>query len=82
MHKCCLEDVLRTRNECPLCNQKILLGYEKCLNAKKMPANKVLKKKTNVDQNLKLAIIKEIDAEQAAMSFGVSGRGLAAEMGI
>ena len=75
VHKPCLEDILRTKNECPLCEQKILLGYDKCLNSRKMP--KVVKKKQTLDQNLRLAIIKETEAEQAAMSFGVSGKGIA-----
>jgi hypothetical protein len=45
------------------------MGYEKCLNTEKMAPNKVTKKKTTIDQRLKMAIIKE----EEGPSFGVSG---------
>ena len=75
VHKPCLEDIFRSKNECPLCDKKILLGYERCLTQKKMATNKVLKKKQTVDQNLKLAMIKEQEEAENAktMSFGVNG---------
>ena len=41
IHKSCLQDLLTTKNECPLCEQKVLDGYEVCLNEPKMAANKV-----------------------------------------
>ena len=31
VHRACLEDIFRTKNDCNLCNAKIFLGYEKCL---------------------------------------------------
>ena len=61
VHRACLEDIFRTKNECALCQQKILLGYEKCLNTSKMQPNKVTKKKTTMDQRLKMAIVKEME---------------------
>lgn len=67
VHKACLEDIFRTKNECPLCSEKILKGYDRCLNTKKLATNKVLKKKQTVEQNLKLSMIKEMtEAEEAA----------------
>ena len=71
VHKACLQDIFRTKNECSLCQQKILLGYEKCLTTTKMAPNKVTKKKSTIDQKLKMAIIKE--AEEEVTSFGVNG---------
>ena len=56
MHKACLEDVFRTKNECPLCSKTILLGYEAALQAKKIAPNKVTRKKQNIDANLNGAL--------------------------
>jgi len=49
IHKACLEDIFRTKNECNLCNAKILLGYQKCLTIPKMAPNKVTKRKATID---------------------------------
>jgi len=53
----CLQDILTTKNECPLCQQKICDGYDVCLNAPKLKPNKVTlamakKKKTTANNNL------------------------------
>ena len=71
VHKACLQDIFRTKNECSLCQQKILLGYEKCISSNKMVPNRVTKKKATIDQKIKMAIIKE--AEEEVPSFGVNG---------
>jgi hypothetical protein len=70
VHKACLEDILRTKNECTLCNVKILDGYEKCLKIPKMAPNKVTKRKPTVEQNLRMAIMEEVKSP-----LGVSGTG-------
>lgn len=60
VHKTCLQDIFTLKNVCPLCDVKILDGYEACLNAPKIEENKVTraiaapakKKKTNIQSNL------------------------------
>ena len=76
MHKACLHDVFTLKNSCPLCDQKILLGYEVCLSIPKMKQNRVIRKKNTVDQNVKKALQEQAE-KNVAMQFGVSGMGLA-----
>ena len=41
VHKTCLQDIFTLKNVCPLCDVKILDGYDACLNAQKIKENKV-----------------------------------------
>jgi hypothetical protein len=75
VHKACLEDIFRTKNECNLCNAKILLGYEKCLLIPKMAPNKVTKRKTTVDQNIKMALLQNEPQPSPLGALGVAGTG-------
>ena len=64
MHKACLEDVFRTKNECPTCESKIALGYESCLVVPKMAQNRVTRKKKQVDAQANLEAELKRQAEQ------------------
>ena len=56
VHKACLHDIFTLKNSCPLCEQKIALGYEVCLNIPKMKKNRVIRKKENTEANLQRAL--------------------------
>lgn len=63
VHKACLEDVFRVKNnQCPLCEAVVSVGYDRCLKIEKMKENRVLRKKKTVDQNINHAL--EIAREQ------------------
>ena len=49
VHKACLHDIFTLKNACPLCDQKIALGYDVCLQIPKMKQNRVTRKKNTVD---------------------------------
>ena len=65
IHKSCLQDLLCTKNECPLCEAKVLDGYEVCVNEPKMPANKVTRTMAAVAKKKKkpVSIDANLDAE-------------------
>ena len=52
IHKACLEDVFRDKNECPVCKEKLSKGYEVCLGVPKAKVNKVIVKKKQVDKEV------------------------------
>jgi hypothetical protein len=52
IHKSCLEDVFREKNECPVCKEKLTKGYDVCTALPKAKVNKVIQKKKQVDKEV------------------------------